>query len=224
MNIRSTFQTLAATLVAVTALGVAPIAAADDPDELMPTSYAEGYRNFTTNLGSFNAGGFEGTWNGESIEFWCIQLNQTFGFNNTYTDYVAAPEETPVLTALGQLFTLAHSSALTNADYSAAFQLAIWELVYDGGTHDLASGGFYVTGGSTTARAIAQGWLSSLGPDSPDTWNLTLLTSASHQDFVTFGNPFDFQTVPEPAPLALLATAMLAMIVVRRRREHRNGA
>ena len=162
--------------------------------------------------------------NRASIEFWCIRLNQTFGFGNTYTDYVAAPENVPVLTALGQLFTLAHASALSDADHSAAFQLAIWELVYDGTNHDLTSGGFSVSDGDAGARAIAQGWLASLGPNSPDTWNLTLLTSASHQDFVTFGKPFGFNRVPEPAPLALLATAMLAMIVVRRRREHRNGA
>lgn len=219
-----TIKRVAATLAAATALCVAPTASAD-PDVLKPIGYANGSESFVTSLGSFSAGGFNGTWNGQGIEFWCIDLYDTFSFGGSYTDYVAAPESTPVLTALGQLFTLAHDLALSDADHSAAFQLAIWELVYDGGNHDLMGGNFSVSGGDTDARGIAQGWLSSLGPNSPDTWNLTLLTSAQHQDFVTFGKPFgQFRTVPEPAPLALLATAMLAMIVVRRRREHRIGA
>jgi hypothetical protein len=216
-----TIKRVAATLAAATAFCVAPTASAD-PGVLMPTGYANGSEYFTTNKGSFNAGGFAGTWNGQGIEFWCIELTQYFSFGGTY-GYVAIPENTPVLTALGQLFTLAHASALLDADHSAAFQLAIWELVYDGSNHSLSSGAFIVSGGDADARSIAQGWLSSLGPNSPDTWNLTLLTSAQHQDFVTFGKTFQ-RTVPEPAPLALLATAMMAMIVVRRRREHRIGA
>ncbi len=215
MNIKSTIQKLAATVATVTALCAAPTASAD-PGVLIGKGYANGSASFTTNLGSFNAGGFNGTWNAQAIEFWCIELTQTFSFNNAYTNYVAAPENTPVLTALGQLFTLAHASALSDANHSAAFQLAIWELVYDS-DHSLQSpGAFYVTGGNATARNIAQGWLSSLGPNSPDTWNLIFLTSSTHQDFLGL-------RVPEPAPIALLALAMLAMIMVRRRRQHRIG-
>lgn len=214
MKIKSTIQRLAATVAAVAALCAAPTASAD-PGVLIATGYSNGSASFTTNLGSFNAGGFNGTWNAQGIQFWCIELTQTFSFNTPYTDYLSAPETTSVLNALGQLFTLAYGSALTDANHSAAFQLAVWELVYDS-DHSLQSpGAFYVTGGNSTARTIAQGWLSSLGPNSPDTVNLTFLTSDRHQNFVTF--------VPEPAPIALLALAMLAMMVVRRRREHRIG-
>ncbi len=138
--------------------------------------------------------GSTGTWNGESIEFWCIQLNQTFGFGNTYTDYVAAPENIPVLTALGQLFTLAHASALSDADHSAAFQLAIWELVYDGEQPRPDERRLFRQRREMPVRAPSpRAGSRALARTVPDTWNLTLLTSASHQDFVTFGKPFGFK-------------------------------
>ena len=105
--------------------------------------------------------------------------HHSFSFGGSYTDYVAPEPNNPVLTALGQLFTLAHDSLSDATDHSAAFQLAIWELVYDGGNHNLMGGTFPSAEGIPLRAEIAQGWLSSLGENSPDTWNLTLLTARS---------------------------------------------
>jgi hypothetical protein len=167
-------------------------------------------------------GGFAGTWNAGSIVYWCIELNQYFGFGGSYSDYTASIPNNALFSLLGQLFTEAYGDARSDATHSAAFQLAIWEIVYDGDL-DLSAGGFKATGGNAATIAMAQGWLNHLG-DFSDNYNLVLLHSATHQDFVTFGTPFSnikrFD-VPEPAPLALLSAALLAIVAIRRRSTRR---
>jgi hypothetical protein len=206
-------------LAAMAVVCAAPLAEADT---LGTSGYAYGSQSFTLiQGGTQSAGGFAGTWNSAGIEFWCIELNQQFGFGGSYSDYVATVPNSAIFTMLGQLFTQAHSAANDSAMNSAAFQLAIWEIVYDSDLN-LGGGDFRVLGGNAATVALAQSWLSALGNFS-DNYHLVLLHSATHQDFVTFGNPFR-HLVPEPAPLVLLTAALLAVLVVRRRRESRIGA
>ena len=223
-NVRTSLKRAALSMAAWAMLCGAPLA---DADTLGTTGYAYGSQSFTLSLGagSTSAGGFAGTWNAAGIVFWCVELGQYFGFGGNYTDYVATEPDNPIYTMLGQLFTEAYGAATGNAMNSAAFQLAIWEIVYDSDLN-LSGGDFRVLGGDAATVAVAQGWLNALG-NFQDNYRLVLLHSATHQDFVTFGEPFRDVTrtrVPEPAPLALLAAAMLAMIVVRRRRADRIGA
>ncbi len=216
--------TLVRRALAVAAIGAATfVVAPAQADTLHPTGFAQGEQTFGLSTGaSVRTGGFEGEWNGSDVVFWCIQLDQFFNFGNSYTDYVPVPEVSgTVATLLGKLFTQAFASALLDTDHSAAFQLAIWEIVYDPSSLNLSSGGFRVTqaNGHTNTLSIAQNWLAHLG-DFTNTYHLTFLQSPAHQDFVTFGRIFA-KSVPEPHPLALIALAMLAMIGVlgaRRRR------
>jgi len=170
-------------------------------------------------------GGFEGTWNSEDITFWCIELTQYFSLGTTYTNnYSPSAPSDEVFTLLGQLFHEAYGSAKSDSMHSAAFQLAIWEIVYDhtSPTLSLGSGSFYITNnnGHGDTVDLANDWLAHLG-DYTDNFTLIKLHSQSNQDFVTYGTPLLQREnfVPEPAPFALLCAAMLAMwIAVGRRR------
>ena len=167
-------------------------------------------------------GGFEGTWNSEDITFWCIELTQYFSLGTTYTNnYSPSAPSDEVFTLLGQLFHEAYGSAKSDSMHSAAFQLAIWEIVYDHANLNLGGGAFYVTNsnGHGDTVDLANDWLAHLG-DYTDNYTLIRLHSQSNQDFVTYGTPVLRQNfVPEPAPFTLLGAAMLAMwIAVRRRR------
>ncbi len=52
-------------------------------------------------------------------------------FNHSY-DYTPSIPNDATYTMLGQLFHEAYGSALSDTTHSAAFQLAIWEIIYDG--------------------------------------------------------------------------------------------
>ena len=202
-------------------LSTAPLAAADP---LGTTGFVAGSQSFGLSIGgSPHTGGFEGTWNAADIIFWCVELTQFFGFGNTYNDYVATYPDNPVMTLLGQLFTQAYAEATMDATHSAAFQLAIWEIVYDSGNLNINGGSFYVTNnkGNPATVALAQQWLSNLG-NFADEYDLVLLHSASRQDFISFGGPFN--KVPEPASLLLVSAAFIAMAGVLRRRQRNSLA
>lgn len=202
-------RALAITAFSALAAGIAPAAHADD---LHTTGFANGSQSFNLSIGgNVNAGGFTGEWNSQSIIFWCIELTQNFGFGNNYTGYVASPEiNDATMTNLGKLFNQAYGDALQDPQHSAAFQLAIWEIVYDGGNLNVNGGAFNVLSGNSSTVALAQSWLSNLGQYT-DTYHLVLLRSPTNQDFVTFGRTFSFE-VPEPGSLALIALALLAMV------------
>ena len=55
-----------------------------------------------------------------------------------------------------------------------------------------------------------------------DNVDVFLLHNPSHQDFITPGPPLFL--VPEPAPLALLGVALIALMVVRQQRIRKPAA
>jgi len=234
MTIRSATRH-AIRISALCALLVMPALAQADPFYLVGDGYAQGSESFTLTAPGFiavnpvGAGGFVGRAGATNppttpIFFWCVELAQTFGFGNVYPDYSIGSFGN---TLLSQLFTEVGGSAAilggapsgAKTVLSAAFQLAVWEIMFEGGTYgglDVTSGNFTAFGDSS-AMGQANAWLSALTAGSPATTALYLIHSPDHQDFVTDIPVPPLLLVPEPASLPLLGLGLLAAMIARRR-------
>ena len=174
------------------------------------------------------AGAFTGTFDGSPLTWWCVDLAKHVTVpGGPYNDYTAAPFQSPPLgfgaarlADLQRLFTNDFGLALTSAQNSAAFQIAIWDILFDNDANLSTYGGagqFGLSAGNATTIAIAQGWVNALGSDSSQ-YPLFQLTSPSHQDFITPTAP---GLVPEPSALSLLGAGLVALMLALRRRETR---
>jgi hypothetical protein len=103
---------------------------------------------------------------------------------------------------------------------AAAFQLAVWEIVYeheflganpvwDVKTVDWSGDNdwYFKADGNNTVENKANTWLASLDPTHPVPGNLRAFTYNGHQDYI----------VPEPATMGLLAFGGIAALLKRRR-------
>lgn len=100
-----------------------------------------------------------------------------------------------------------HYGVATDADRGGAFQLALWELLYDGpGNLDLNAGNHDVTSpDSVTAVAIAKNWLAALETPNPadvDNYTVYGLASPDAQDQLTVV-PNTPNQIPAPAGVVL---------------------
>jgi len=172
------------------------------------------------------AGGFKGNFGdpppGLLIEFWCYDLDHTFNLGATYGDYNAVGLSGPGATQLARLFQAGGSRA-SDADHSAGFQLALWNIEYDS---DLTvnTGSFFVTGATAGAVSYANSLLADLINHDGSAPSLTGLYSASgHQNFITPNEvPRECcRQVPEPPVLPLLLTGLGAAALVETRRRMR---
>ena len=174
------------------------------------------------------AGAFSGTFDGNPLIWWCVDLAKHVTVPGNYTGYTeVAFQQAPLnfnaarVQDLYRLFTNDAGVSLSNAQYSAAFQLAIWDVLFDN-DHNLstygAAGEFGASSAGAGTIALAQTFINGLGTGTP-VFSLQQLTSGANQDFITPGTP---NIVPEPSALALLGVGLVAMVVGMRRRK--NGA
>jgi hypothetical protein len=151
----------------------------------------------------------------------CIELNQHISFGGSYTYTVMKLEDAPnpglpepgvngmgaVKAAnLKKLWAAYRDSIGTDAVKAAAFQVAVWEVVYeDIGTYDTSAGDFYINTVSSTANSVrtqANTWLNFLSSLTMQA-NLAALSSESYQD----------QLVVVPTPTGVTAGAGLLAVV-----------
>jgi hypothetical protein len=171
------------------------------------------------------AGEFKGTLNGQSFKTYCLDLYEEFYFNTTYTDYHLVALDHDTAFDMGRLITK-HRGEVDTAQEAAAFQVALWEILYETApTYSLTSGAFRETASNDGIRLLAQNWLNDLGTVS--NVNVFKLESigyydnrqhwvAGHQDFLVT------TPVPEPSTNALMAAGLLGIgYVVRRRSQPR---
>ncbi|MEQ8788822.1 MAG: PEP-CTERM sorting domain-containing protein [Pirellulaceae bacterium] len=169
--------------------------------------------------------------NSDSFLTFCIELTQDIAFGQPYEyniiDMATAPMPGSNGTPMGDTGARlirelwyshiddATSSGMDAAGYTAAqrqgaFQMSIWELVYDEGVEiDLSSG--LLTASNTDETTLATQWLNELG-NAEDGFtygnqaSLAALTSNTRQDQLV-----EVEAAPVPEPSSLLAFAGLGM-------------
>jgi len=213
-------------LTAVVGLGAAQFAFAT-PVTLHPTGFANGSEQFDVSVPTvvdpnpLSTGAFTGTIDPSviPITFFCFELTQSFGFGNPYA-YDDSAVSGGKYDTLAKLFTEAFTTSTISTLNSAAFQLAVWEILEETTPGSLSpgvnQGTFYVTNdfGNTTTVAAANALIAGL--PASGTYVIHLLHNADSQDFV-YGVNATLRKVPEPGPLSLVAVALIALLAVRRR-------
>ncbi len=194
------------------------------------TNYHNGLPSTLTEGGG--AGGFK-TYNlttdpgrNSSFQSWCVDIFHSFGFAsqssdilNTATSIFGASKATD----LGRLATNHYANVASQATLgatSAAFQLAIWEIVNEntGNLYSLSAGAFTATG---TGAALATTWLNELNnTPSASTYYVNIWevqgdgpSGMGSQDVAVF------TSVPEPETYALMLAGLGLLGFSARRRK-----
>jgi hypothetical protein len=152
-----------------------------------------------------------------SFQAWCVDIFHTLASSSSYTlqnatsFYASDPGKA---TALSELAS--HSlSSVTNTTNSAAFQLAVWEIVNETSGHgySLTGGNFRASSESAVINA-ANSMLGNLSGPITLTANVWAQnTPGSTQDLVVFA------PVPEPETYAMMLAGLGLMGFVARRRK-----
>lgn len=171
--------------------------------------------------GPFSAGEFTGLWNGNSFSAMCVDVMHDLSFGTTYTNYTAMTPAAYGFSAtqvglFNRLYTNYYAASHTSYANAAAFQIAVWEITYDGnGALNHGADIFTLgSGGNATAKSTAASWLSSLTPLATSAWTFTVLDSQSVTQDLLVAIP-----VPEPETYVLLLAGLGLLGFVARHRK-----
>jgi hypothetical protein len=183
------------------------------------------------NAGQF-FGRFDGEGNGLSVDdffrFFCIDLTEFVDGNpNPYkrTQGLDGAHTATDAAELSRLFAAYYPNALTgtyysggqtnfgnfaNANDSAAFQIAVWEIWFDTDNNLNLSGGSFRATGSAVAQAQTE--LNAIGNGNAVApgWTFFEFTNQGKQDYLSVEHSGPLQQAPEPGTLILLGAGALA--------------
>lgn len=169
-------------------------------------------RTLYTGVNNFTVLGGDPTELAPTFKAFCIDLGQTIGFGSTHSFTKNAVEAAPIpgggmgnvkADLLRELWGR-HFLGINSNIKGAAFQAAVWEIVFDTGL-DLASGTVRISGNGDVLNQAAS-YMASLNGDSGHFAPVYALSSNTTQDML----------VPTPGALALLGLG--GMVAGRRRR------
>lgn len=246
-----------AVLAAVGGLSLAGVARADSvsatlnnvsPSRIVGISYNG------SSLGSAYAGALN--WTGQasngydlngSFSTFCIDLTQDVYLGHSYTydvvDMSVAPNPLPPTEPVGStglgttnrqnlenLYALQYDNIGSDNDRGAAFQIAIWEILFDtGSSHDVSTGQFAISGASSNVINLANQFVTDALAPGALTFHhqLLALTSPTVQDQLFLGEstptqPGPPQAVPTPAA-ALGALPLLGALAAFRHKRRRDA-
>jgi len=172
-----------------------------------------------------SAGGISMLNGGGSFAAWCVDISSWLNTSSSGADnytltsgasfYSGSPNTVEALERLASQ----HLASISTVAASGAFQLAVWEVVYENsGTYDLNGGTFYVDS-PDSAIDTANSWLAALG-DSASTMTLSVWASSTSQDLAVFSAA----PIPEPEIYAMLLAGLGLMGFVARRRHQGSAA
>lgn len=184
------------------------------PDVNMNVSSNAGasFQTLRSGVNNFTVLGGDPTELAPTFKAFCIDLQQTINFNTSYSFSKNAVESAPLpgggmgnakADLIRELWGR-HFTGINSNVKGSAFQIAVWEIVFDTGL-DLSGGQVRVTG-NASVLAQAQAYMASLTGDSAYFAPVYALSSGTTQDML----------VPTPGAIALLGLGGLA--VARRRR------
>jgi hypothetical protein len=182
----------------------------------------------STDRGAIEAGEFAGSLDGRSFLSFCVDLFQTLRFGKTYTDYSKESASAYFGSAkaedIGRLAT-GYLGLVDDPITSAAFQLALWEIINESsGRYDLRKGSFKASGRSARESiSLADSWLANLPATS--SYSAEVLASRAHQDVVIFSAQYTPSASPVPVPgtPALFLAGLLGLFAAVQRRAKRDA-
>jgi hypothetical protein len=178
-----------------------------------------------------SAGAFSTKLNGgASFLSYCIDLTQSAALggapDSSYSRVAGSSysfDNPAAAASLSKLFTFA-GSLVTNNSTSAAFQLAVWEIIYESPSNAYSMTLGRASFGTQDPRdagtvTLASSWLNALST-TPATDPISILTSVNSQDLVYGGAT---APIPEPSTYALMIAGLAGVGFVARRRSQKQA-
>lgn len=161
------------------------------------------------NAGPFRLTGDNGF--GDFVAF-CIDLGTYMKSGQTYTTSAFSAFGSVIDGYIDRLFTSAYAGVDT-ADEGAAFQIALWEIITDGGAAYNLGGGSFTADARDDVMNQANAYLAALAGAATGGYRLTFLNSGSSQDLVTVS------AVPLPGAVGMLGLGLASFFGLRRRKK-----